>query len=159
MHLRGGSGAMGSGRAPGVDRPHRALPPRCPLRRARQQPWGAAPDVSLAGDIVRALREDPEALAQLREALGAGEADRSQVRDLRPAYTVATLAAEIGRTERSIRGAIARGELEAVKRGRGYTVPADAVAAWAAAGPRANTNSPRPTARPRRSVMRDALRP
>ncbi len=48
-------------------------------------------------------------------------------------YSPATLAAELGRSERSIRAAIARGELQAVKRGRGYVISADAVAAWSTA--------------------------
>ena len=46
-------------------------------------------------------------------------------------YTPATLAAELGRTPRAIRAAIARGELDAVKRGRGWVIPADAVERWA----------------------------
>jgi Helix-turn-helix domain len=46
------------------------------------------------------------------------------------ADTVATLAAELGRSPRAIRDAIARGELAAVKRGRGYVIGVNAVAAW-----------------------------
>ena len=45
-------------------------------------------------------------------------------------YTVKTLAAELGRTPRSVRGAIERGELEAAKSGRGYIISAEAVTRW-----------------------------
>jgi excisionase family DNA binding protein len=47
-----------------------------------------------------------------------------------PLYTPATLAAELGRSDRSIRAAITRGELKAVKRGRGWVISAQAVAEW-----------------------------
>jgi excisionase family DNA binding protein len=49
---------------------------------------------------------------------------------LRPAYTVATLAASLGVTERVVRNAIARGELRAVKRGARWYIATDAVEAW-----------------------------
>jgi excisionase family DNA binding protein len=86
-------------------------------------------------DLARALLDDlagdPIALERLRELVG--YRDDAVCSAPAPAYTVATLAAELGRTERSIRAAIARGELEAVKRGRGYVISADAVAEWARA--------------------------
>ncbi len=79
---------------------------------------------------------------------------------LAPAYTVPTLARELGRTERSIRAAIARGELAAVKRGRGYVISGDAVAAWATApnrpGPKRRTRSP--SAGLSRDALRQAMR-
>jgi excisionase family DNA binding protein len=65
------------------------------------------------------------------------------------AYTPKTLAAELGRTERSIRAAIARGELQAVKRGRGYVISADAVAEWARA-PIPRSQAPVQSRNPRR---------
>jgi hypothetical protein len=61
-------------------------------------------------------------------------------------YTPTTLAAEIGRSPRSIRAAIARGELEAVKRGRGWIIGADAVATWA----RGESSASAALGRPRR---------
>ncbi len=67
------------------------------------------------------LAGDPVALARLRELVGE-RADQSALLTPAPAFTVATLAAELGRSERSIRAAIARGELEAVKRGRGERI-------------------------------------
>ena len=83
-------------------------------------------------DRARALLDelagDPVALERLRALVGYRDDAVSSVPA--PAFTVATLAAELGRTERSIRAAIARGELQAVKRGRGWVISADAVAAW-----------------------------
>jgi hypothetical protein len=83
----------------------------------------------LARALLDELGGDPVALEQLRALVSppAQEAPRPA------AYTVASLAAELGRSERSIRAAIARGELQAVWRGRGYVIAADAVAAWARA--------------------------
>ena len=87
-------------------------------------------------DLARALLDelaaDPVALDRLRELVAHSEVT---MRPSAPAYTVATLATELGRSERSIRAAIARGELAAVKRGRGYVIGADAVARWAQAPP------------------------
>jgi len=73
------------------------------------------------------------------------------------AYTPRTLAAELGRTPRSIRAAIARGELAAVKRGPGYVISAEAVTVWADP-PTKRASADRPP-RPRRSgLSRAALR-
>jgi hypothetical protein len=49
------------------------------------------------------------------------------------AYTVASLAAEIGVSAKAIRCAIMRRELQAVKRGSRWIISADAVAEWASA--------------------------
>ncbi|MGI8623710.1 MAG: helix-turn-helix domain-containing protein [Solirubrobacteraceae bacterium] len=51
------------------------------------------------------------------------------------AYTIASLAAEIGVSAKSIRGAIHRGELAAVRRGTHYLIAADAARAWATPSP------------------------
>jgi hypothetical protein len=111
-------------------------------------------------DLARALLDeiaaDPAALEQLRGLLEASEVTSPPI----PAYTVATLAVEIGRTERSIRAAIARGKLAAVKRGRGYMIAGDAVTEWAR-GPdaKARRTSPGRPTRPRRAgLSREALR-
>lgn len=67
------------------------------------------------------------------ELLAARVAMLLAAREQRPAvvpYTPATLAAELGRSARSIRAAIARGELEAIKRGRGWVISPQAVAKW-----------------------------
>jgi excisionase family DNA binding protein len=86
----------------------------------------------LARALLEDLAGDPVALARLRELASETNVTASHVGSA-PAFTVATLAAELGRSERSIRAAIARGELQAVKRGRGYVIAADAVADWARA--------------------------
>jgi excisionase family DNA binding protein len=86
--------------------------------------------VTLAGELVDLIAADPAALERLRELVAMTDHAPSSSA---PAYTVASLAVELGRSERSIRAAIARGELQAVKRGRGWVVSADAVADWARA--------------------------
>jgi excisionase family DNA binding protein len=79
---------------------------------------------SSAAELLSQIASDPDALAALRQLVGAGT-DR-----IVPAYAVATLATALGVTERVVRNAIARGELRAVKRGARWYVPADAVEAW-----------------------------
>lgn len=49
------------------------------------------------------------------------------------AYTVASLAAELGVSQKAIRCAIGRRELPAVKRGSRWIISSDAVQAWASA--------------------------
>jgi len=49
------------------------------------------------------------------------------------AYTVASLATELGASAKAIRCAIARHELQAVKRGSRWIISADAVGEWASA--------------------------
>ena len=107
--------------------------------------------MTLAAELVDAIARDPAALDRLRAAL---ELEPEVAVSLAPrgtgaeraAYTPATLAAELGRSPRSIRGAIARGELAAVKRGRGWIVSAEAVERWASA----TKQSPRPARTSRR---------
>lgn len=67
------------------------------------------------------------------------------------AYTVATLALELGLSPRAIRGAIERGELAASKRGGRWLIGADAVMAWVEQAPTstAAVASPRPRRRAR----------
>jgi excisionase family DNA binding protein len=50
-----------------------------------------------------------------------------------PGYTVASLAAELGVSDKAVRCAIARHELRAVKRGSRWIISADAVSEWATA--------------------------
>lgn len=71
--------------------------------------------------------------------------------EARPAaYTVATLAQETGLSTRAIRGAIERGELPAVKRGRRWLIDASAVAAWIEPSPPAPVPAAPSRARRRR---------
>ena len=48
-----------------------------------------------------------------------------------PVYTVASLAEALDVSAKVVRGAITRGELDAVKRGGRWIIPAEAVDAWA----------------------------
>lgn len=107
--------------------------------------------------ILDELAADSDALDRLRQLVG--NDDESPSFPVAPAYTVASLARELGRSERSLRGAIARGELEAVKRGRGYVISAEAVAAWTRPDvqARATRRPPARRARPGSGPMRQAL--
>lgn len=84
----------------------------------------------------------------------------------RAAYTVASLAGEIGISQKAIRCAIARGELVAVKRGARWLISADGVREWVTpAESRAKRRSKRVAAAPRaagpslRSVLCTAASP
>jgi excisionase family DNA binding protein len=54
-------------------------------------------------------------------------------------YTVASLAAVLDVSPRVVRGAIARGELQAAKRGGRYLIKPSAVHEWASVEPRAGS--------------------
>ncbi len=89
-------------------------------------------DSQIALALIAAL--DDQALDLLAELL-TSRLGGCEARDSQPvAYTVATLAGEIGLSERVIRAEIHRGALPAVKRGRSYVITRDAVEAWAAPG-------------------------
>ena len=95
---------------------------------------------ALVAAVLDQLAADPESAARLAAALGPHlgntEAERAG------AYTVATLAAELDVSEKTIRGAIARGELLARRTGRRYVIDAQAVAEWTSPGePRAPRGS------------------
>jgi hypothetical protein len=64
-----------------------------------------------------------------------------------PVYTAATLAVELAITPRAVRAAIARGELQAAKRGAGWLITREAAVAWATPSP----SSPRRARRPGRT--------
>ena len=83
-------------------------------------------------DVLAAAIEQagPDQRARLRAALEIEPPEPEPA--AKAIYTPQTLAAELGRSPRAIRGAIARGELEAVKRGRGWVIAAGAVERWAA---------------------------
>jgi excisionase family DNA binding protein len=74
------------------------------------------------------------------------------------AYTVAGLARSLGVSQKTIRGAIHRGELAAVERGSRYVIAAEAARAWASPAP--TTQRQRRAARggtPNGRPLRDAL--
>ncbi len=105
----------------------------------------------LVGLVLDEIVGDPARLAQLGDALA--KRDDAHPAPAVPAYTVATLAVELGRSDRAIRDAIHRGELRAVKRGRGYVIGAEAVAHWAT--PPSTPGATRPR---RPGLSRQALR-
>jgi excisionase family DNA binding protein len=106
------------------------------------------PSSSLASLILDAL--DDYGLATLARRLlphlsqPADAEERGHV-----AYTVASLAADLGVSQKTIRCAIARRELSAVKRGSRWIISRDAVRAWATAShERRRTGNPRRVAAP-----------
>jgi excisionase family DNA binding protein len=98
--------------------------------------------LTLAQSLVVAIAEDPAALGELRAILGdIGPAIPAQAP---AAYTVATLADDLGVSPKTVHGAIHRGELEAVKCGSRWLISAEAVRAW-------TDGERKPMARPRRT--------
>lgn len=75
------------------------------------------------------------------------------------AYTVTTLAQELGMSPRAIRGAIERRELAAVKRGGRWIIAAQAVAAWTEPQHEGTTATPRSRTRTiRGATLADVVR-
>lgn len=89
---------------------------------------------------------DAETLDALADLLAPRLADRLGDHDDAPriGYTIASLAADLGVSAKTVRGAVHRGELPAVRRGSRYVIAADAAQAWIAA----STDGPAPR-RPR----------
>jgi excisionase family DNA binding protein len=84
--------------------------------------------LTLAQSLVAAIAEDPAALGELRAILG--DAVPAIPAHAPAAYTVATLAHDLGVSTKTVRGAIHRGELDAVKSGSRWLISAEAVRAW-----------------------------
>jgi excisionase family DNA binding protein len=98
----------------------------------RHLPRGAAPTDGtgeLAGLVVEALARNAGAVSRLCD-LVAVESSRQPEPTMPPAYTPDSLAAAIGVSAKTIRNAIARGDLAAVKRGGRWLISVDAVDAW-----------------------------
>jgi excisionase family DNA binding protein len=111
-------------------------------------------DSRLALALVEAL--DDRALDVLADALASRLGMSAAPRPV--AYTVATLAAELGLSERVIRDRIHRGELAAVKHGRTYVIARAAVEVWVAPDARRPQRRERPSRERRhRPVMASAL--
>lgn len=83
---------------------------------------------TLAQSIVAAIADDPVALAELRTAIGVASPTTLGTAPL--AYTVASLAKDLAVSTKTVRSAIHRGELGAVKRGSRWFISAEAVRAW-----------------------------
>jgi excisionase family DNA binding protein len=84
---------------------------------------------ALAAALIELLASSPSAMQRLVDLLE----DRGLIHaePTAPVYTVASLADALGVSAKVVRGAIARGELDAVKRGGRWIIPAEAVDAWA----------------------------
>ncbi len=76
-----------------------------------------------------------DALEAIAQRVAALLAEENPARPEPAAFTIAGLAAELGVSPKTIRGAIHRGELAAVRRGAGYLIAADAVRGWATPSP------------------------
>lgn len=114
-----------SSRAQGVDRAVASGP----AERALGVVTAAQALVSL---LLESLTEQDLAVfaQRLLPHLREGQLDRVGAHS---AYTVASLAAELGVSAKAVRCAIARHELQAVKRGSRWIISADAVSEWATA--------------------------
>ena len=84
---------------------------------------------ALATALTELLAWSPAAMQRLVELLE--ERGLIHAEPTTPVYTVASLAEALGVSAKAVRGAIARGELDAVKRGGRWIIPAEAVDAWA----------------------------
>jgi excisionase family DNA binding protein len=87
----------------------------------------------LADALIDALDETAHARLAERLAPHLGQLLNSDAGDARgrAAYSVATLADELGVSRKTIRGAIRRGDLRAVKRAGRFLISRAAVEAWA----------------------------
>ncbi len=93
------------------------------------------------------LQLDDDALELLADLVarrldGTGSVTSTTAPGTATVYSVRTLASALDVSERTIRGAIHRGELRAEKRGRRYLIPSESVTAWATPTP---TRQGRPT--------------
>ncbi len=102
---------------------------------------------------------DDAALDTLAERLAPRLAHRLEASSGGPAgYTVATLAAELSVSTKTVRGAIHRGELAAARSGRSYLIAHDAVRDWLDAGEPARPRRPSLARKAAaQSPLRDAL--
>jgi excisionase family DNA binding protein len=119
-------------------------------RRGHTSARGAESPSSLLASLILDGLDDRGLAALARRLLPhlrqpADAAERGHI-----AYTVASLAAELGVSQKAVRCAITRRELHAVKRGSRWIISAEAVRAWAAASDeRRRTGRARGAAAPR----------
>ena len=92
---------------------------------------GRSASSALAGLILGELDEDALGVLAARLAPHLRGLDERNPAVARAAYTVPSLAADLGVSRKAVRCAIARGELRAVKRGSRWIIPAAAVNEWA----------------------------
>jgi excisionase family DNA binding protein len=115
-----------------------AIPPFRPTRGAigdggmAAQPEGASnPIANLASPILDGLSEHDLRMLACRLLPHLRQPTALTDGGVHAAYTVGSLAAELGVSQKTIRCAIARRELAAVKRGARWLISADAVHEWA----------------------------
>jgi excisionase family DNA binding protein len=89
----------------------------------------ASPVAALVSAIVDGLSDRD--LGMLARRLSPHLRQPAELNNGHSAYTVASLAAELGVSQKTIRSAIARRELAAVKRGARWLISADSVREWA----------------------------
>lgn len=90
---------------------------------------GASPVAALVSAIVNGLSDRD--LGVLARRLLPHLRQPTELNEAHSAYTVASLAAELGVSQKTIRSAIARRELAAVKRGARWLISAESVRGWA----------------------------
>ncbi|MHB8657306.1 MAG: helix-turn-helix domain-containing protein [Solirubrobacteraceae bacterium] len=96
---------------------------------ARAQLESASPVAAFVSAIVDGLSDRD--LGLLARRLLPHLREPTELNEGHPAYTVASLAAELGVSQKTIRCAIARRELPAVKRGARWLICAESVREWA----------------------------
>jgi hypothetical protein len=128
-------------------------PPESELRLVASPPGGQATPLAVTASRLNAPVTKASALASLlldglddqgcaalaRRLLPFLGQAGTEARSVPAAYTVASLAAELGISPKAIRCAIARRELAAVKRGARWIISADAVRTWSGAPERRRT--------------------
>lgn len=92
------------------------------------------PAARLVVDGLRDALADPGMRAEVRALLGGLEDSPAPAAPARTLHSVRSLAAEVGKSERTIRRAIAVGELPATKRAGQWTMTVEDVTAWARSG-------------------------
>jgi excisionase family DNA binding protein len=88
----------------------------------------SSPIVALVSVILEGLSDHD--LGLLARRLLPHLREPTELNDRHPDYTVASLAAELGVSQKAIRGAIARRELAAVKRGARWLISAESIREW-----------------------------
>jgi len=122
------------------------------LTAAGERSIGEGASAALASLLVDSI--DDHWLAVLARRLQPHLRDFEQTDSSHVAYTVASLAAELDVSPKTLRAAIARRELRAIKRGARWIISAEAVSEWASA-PQAE----RATSRRRRAIVPKAAGP
>lgn len=109
------------------------------------------PAARLVVDGLREALADPTMRAEVRALLDGLEGSAAPAAPARTLHSVRSLAAEVGKSERTIRRAIAVGELPATRRAGQWTMTVEDVTAWARSGGTRATVAARRSPGPRRA--------